>query len=198
MLSYFCSLGLLPLRPLRGKLVNWDTLVVDSKSEHREPARCLLRIFIFPNARKTFEPTVAEHQHTPEIEQELGKLAGRKISLTFVPHLLPMIRGILSMIYVSLNNDNISEEIVNIYSRFYRDEKFVRILPGPILPETRNVYASNYCDLSLKWDARNNRLIIISVLDNLVKGAAGQAVQNMNLMLGFKEEQGLETVPLRP
>jgi N-acetyl-gamma-glutamyl-phosphate reductase len=90
------------------------------------------------------------------------------------------------------------EEIRDIYREFYREEKFVRLLPPSLLAETRNVYAANYCDLSLKWDRRKNRLIILSALDNLVKGAAGQAVQNMNLMLGFKEEEGLEAVPLRP
>lgn len=192
-------LGLLPLT-VREELVNWDTLVVDSKSGASGAGRVPSQNLHFPECSENFRAyRVAEHQHTPEMEQELGKLAGRKISFTFVPHLLPMIRGILSTIYVSLNNDKISiEEIINIYNGFYRDEKFVRVLPVPFLPETRNVYASNYCDLSLKWDARNNRLIIISALDNLVKGAAGQAVQNMNLMLGFKEEQGLEMVPLRP
>lgn len=191
-------LGLLPLA-VKGELLDWDTLVVDAKSGASGAGRLPSQGLHFPETSENFRAyRVAEHQHTPEMEQELGKLAGRKVSFTFVPHLLPMIRGILSTIYVSLNAKMTAEEIVNIYREFYNTEKFVRVLPEPFLPETRNVYAGNYCDLSIKWDVRNSRLIIVSAIDNLVKGAAGQAVQNMNLMLGFKEEQGLETVPLRP
>ncbi|MGI6318868.1 MAG: N-acetyl-gamma-glutamyl-phosphate reductase [Firmicutes bacterium] len=191
-------LGLLPLA-IRGNLADWDTLVVDAKSGTSGAGRVPSQNLHYPECSENFRAyRVAGHQHTPEMEQELGKLVGRKVSFTFVPHLLPMIRGILSTIYLSLNAEITEEEITGIYSGFYANEKFVRVLPATILPETRNVYAGNYCDLSLKLDTRNNRLIIISAIDNLVKGAAGQAVQNMNLMLGFKEEQGLEMVPLRP
>ncbi len=191
-------LGLLPLA-VKGDLVNWGTLVVDAKSGTSGAGRVPSQNLHFPECAENFRAyRVAGHQHTPEMEQELGKLAGRKVSFTFVPHLLPMIRGILSTIYLSLNKEIAEEEIFGIYSAFYSNEKFVRVLPAPFLPETRNVYASNYCDLALKLDVRNNRLIVVSAIDNLVKGAAGQAVQNMNLLLGLKEEQGLEIIPLRP
>ncbi len=191
---------ILALAPLAARgVVDWDTLVIDAKSGTSGAGKSPSQMLHFPECAENFRAyRVAEHQHTPEMEQELGKLAGRKVSFTFVPHLLPMIRGILSTIYTRLTVNMTEEEIRDIYREFYREEKFVRLLPPSLLAETRNVYAANYCDLSLKWDRRKNRLIILSALDNLVKGAAGQAVQNMNLMLGFKEEEGLEAVPLRP
>ncbi|RJX24225.1 MAG: N-acetyl-gamma-glutamyl-phosphate reductase [Dethiobacter sp.] len=191
---------ILALAPLAARgVVDWDTLVVDAKSGTSGAGRVPSQVLHFPECAENFRAyRVAQHQHTPEMEQELSKLGGRKVSFTFVPHLLPMIRGILSTIYTGLTVPITEEEILDMYRDFYREEKFVRLLPPPLLVETRNVYASNYCDLSIRWDSRNNRLIILSALDNLVKGAAGQAVQNMNLMLGFKEEKGLEMVPLRP
>ncbi len=191
---------ILALAPLAArKIVDWDTLIADAKSGTSGAGRTPSQALHYAECTENFRAyRVAEHQHTPEMEQELGRLAGQKISFTFVPHLLPMIRGILSTIYTGLNVETTEEEIRNVYREFYRNESFVRILPSPFLPETRNVYASNYCDLSVKWDPRKNRLIIISAIDNLVKGAAGQAVQNMNLMLGFKEEEGLKAIPLRP
>lgn len=191
---------ILALAPLAAKgLVDWDTLVIDAKSGASGAGRVPSQTLHFSECAENFRAyKVAEHQHTPEMEQELSKLAGQKVSFTFVPHLLPMIRGILSTIYTGLTVKITEEEIREIYQEFYRGEKFVRVLPSTLLVETRNVYASNYCDLSLKWDSRQNRLIILSAVDNLVKGAAGQAVQNMNLMLGFKEEQGLNMIPLRP
>ena len=191
---------ILALAPLATKgLVDWDTLVVDAKSGTSGAGRLPSPTLHFPECAENFRAyKVAEHQHTPEMEQELGRLAKRKVSFTFVPHLLPMIRGILSTIYTRLTDKITEEEIREIYQEFYRRESFVRLLPPHLTAETRNVYGSNYCDLSLKWDARQKRLIILSALDNLVKGAAGQAVQNMNLMLGFEEEQGLKAIPLRP
>jgi len=190
-------LGLAPL-VARG-IVDWDTLIVDAKSGTSGAGRVPSPNLHFPECAENFRAyRVARHQHTPEMEQELSRLAGREVRITFVPHLLPMIRGILSTIYARLTVTVDEEELRELYRDFYREEKFVRVLPPPLLAETRNVYASNYCDLSLSWDSRNKRVIILSALDNLVKGAAGQAVQNMNLMLGFEEEKGLKTVPLRP
>ena len=190
-------LGLAPLAA-RG-ILDWETLVVDAKSGTSGAGRVPSQGLHYPECTENFRAyRAAEHQHTPEIEQELGKLAGQEVEFTFVPHLLPMIRGILSTIYVKLKVKMDEKEIQDIYGEFYGNEQFVRLMPPPLLPETRNVYASNYCDLGLKWDSRNNRLIILSVIDNLVKGAAGQAVQNMNIMLGIKESKGLDMIPLRP
>ncbi len=191
---------ILGLAPLAAQgVVDWETLVVDAKSGTSGAGRVPSPMLHFSECAENFRAyRVAGHQHTPEMEQELGKLAGQKITLTFVPHLLPMVRGILSTIYLRLTVKIEEAEIREIYREFYRKEKFVRVLPASIMPETRNVYGSNYCDLACKWDQRTGRLIILSALDNLVKGAAGQAIQNMNLMLGLQEEQGLQLVPLRP
>lgn len=191
---------LLALAPVAGEdLLNWNSLVVDSKSGTSGAGRVPSPVLHFPECSENFRAyRVAEHQHTPEMEQELGRLAGRKVTFTFVPHLVPMVRGILSTIYVQLTKKMKEEEIRNIYSNYYSECKFVRLLPPSLVPETRHVYGSNYCDISLKYDRRTDRLIIISVIDNLVKGAAGQAVQNMNLVLGFEEGRGLDIVPIRP
>jgi N-acetyl-gamma-glutamyl-phosphate reductase len=190
-------LGLAPLAA-RG-LLRPDTLVVDSKSGTSGAGKVPSPGLHFTECTENFRAyKVASHQHTPEMEQELSRLQGQQFSFTFVPHLVPMIRGILSTMYLKLDADLEEEEIWDIYRDFYEGERFVRVLPLSMFPETRNVYGSNYCDLALKWDAGTRRLIVLSALDNLVKGAAGQAVQNMNLMLGLPEEQGLGIVPLRP
>jgi len=190
-------LGLAPLAA-RG-LLEQDTLVVDSKSGTSGAGKVPSQTLHFSECTENFRAyKVARHQHTPEMEQELGKLRGKEFVFTFVPHLVPMIRGILSTMYLKIEKDLPEEKIREIYAEFYEGEKFVRLLPPAMFPETRNVYGSNYCDLALQWDRRTGRLIVLSALDNLVKGAAGQAVQNMNLMLGLPEEQGLKAVPLRP
>lgn len=141
---------------------------------------------------------VGEHRHTPEIEQELAKLAGHDLTVSFTPHLLPVNRGILSTIYATLKQDLSSQQVSDMYSSFYKEERFVRLCRPGIIPATQYVRGSNYCDIGFKVDPRTGRIIIISVIDNLVKGAAGQAVQNMNLVCGFDEAMGLETVPLFP
>ncbi len=190
-------LGLAPLAAR--KLLGSGRLVADSKSGTSGAGKVPSPGLHFTECTENFRAyKAADHQHTPEMEQELSRLQGQQLSFTFVPHLVPMIRGILSTIYVKLEADLAEEELWAIYRDFYAGEKFVRVLPPSMYPETRNVYGSNYCDLALKWDKRTGWLIIISALDNLVKGAAGQAIQNMNLMLGLPEEQGLEIVPQRP
>ncbi len=191
---------LLALAPLaRKKLIRWETLVVDAKSGTSGAGRNPSQLLHFPECAENFRAyRVAVHQHTPEMEQELGRLAGEKVCFTFVPHLLPMIRGILSTIYLQLNTDLQEEDLWRLYEEFYRDEKFVRLFAPPLLVETKYVYGSNYCALSLRKDRRTGKVIIFSAIDNLVKGAAGQAVQNMNIMLGFAEAKGLEMLPLRP
>lgn len=191
---------ILPLAPLALKgLIKWETLIVDSKSGASGAGRTPSQGLHFPECTENFRAyRVAEHQHTAEMEQELGKLAGEKIVFTFVPHLVPMIRGILSTSYLELSEELLEEEVYDLYKSFYDDEIFVRLLPPSSYPETKYVYGSNYCDIYLKYDGRTKRMIVISAIDNLVKGAAGQAVQNMNIMLGFAEDKGLRIAPLRP
>ncbi|MCX5909167.1 MAG: Asd/ArgC dimerization domain-containing protein, partial [Deltaproteobacteria bacterium] len=120
------------------------------------------------------------------------------ITITFTPHLVPMKRGIFSTVYAQLSNPLSEKEILEMYRAFYATEKFVRVRPGNLLPNTADVIGSNYCDLGVKVDQRNNRLILLSAIDNLVKGASGQAVQNMNVMLGLEESLGVNVVPLYP
>ncbi len=134
---------------------------------------------------------VAVHQHTPEIQMALEAVINRQVQLTFVPHLLPITRGIYTTIYGELTREVSEEEINELYKKFYSDAPFVRILKN--VPEIKNVNYTNYCDIGLKVDPSNNKLVVLSTIDNLVKGAAGQAVQNMNIMSGFPETEGLLT-----
>lgn len=191
---------ILALAPaLRHKLVDPHSIIADSKSGVSGAGRSAVLSSLFAEVSENFKAyKVTEHRHTPEIEQELSFLAGEKISLTFTPHLVPMKRGILSTIYATLAKPISEREIYAVYEQFYLNEKFIRLRPGDLLPSTADVCGSNYCDIGLKVDQRNNRLIIISAIDNLVKGASGQAVQNMNLMMGWEESLGLEVIPLYP
>ena len=146
---------------------------------------------------------MANHRHTPEIEEQLGYAAGKEIMINFTPHLVPMNRGILVTEYASLvrkadGSLPTYEEIKAVYDKYYKDEKFVRVLEKDVLPETKWVEGSNYVDVNFKIDERTGRIIMMGALDNVVKGAAGQAVQNMNLMFGLKESEGLELVPMFP
>ena len=191
-------LALAPLARQEG-MINWNSLVVDAKSGTSGAGRVPSPVLHFPECTENFRAyRVAVHQHSGEMEQELGKLIGCSAAFTFVPHLVPMVRGILSTIYVETASAVQEEDIRELYGNCFSDEYFVRLLPHGLFPETRNVYGSNFCDLGLQWDKRTGRLIVLSALDNLVKGAAGQAVQNMNIMLGYSENRGLQLVPLRP
>lgn len=134
---------------------------------------------------------IATHRHTSEIEQELSNIAGEKIMLSFTPHLIPQKRGILATIYMNLNGVHTVEEVQNIYKEYYKDEYFVRVKNLGELPETKHVAGSNFVDIGVCVDKRLNRAVIVSAIDNIVKGAAGQAVQNMNLMFGLSENTGL-------
>jgi len=187
-------LALAPL--LKEQLICVDNLIIDAKSGVSGAGREPKQAFHFPECTENFKAyRVASHQHTPEIEQELGLLAGKDLKVTFTPHLVPMIRGILSTIYLKPVKTKTESELGALFKSFYSKSSFVRILEPPALPETRLVRGSNYCDIALKIDQRTNRLIVISAIDNLVKGAAGQAVQNMNIMLGLAEDTGLEQIP---
>ena len=138
------------------------------------------------------------HRHTAEMLQELGAAAGQAVTVSFTPHLLPVDRGILSTIYASLTSEGKTADLQALYEQTYDDEPFVRVLPAGVPPATQHVRGSNCCDLSLQKDARTGRLIVMSAIDNIVKGASGQAVQNMNLMNGFPETIGLMGAPLFP
>ncbi len=191
---------ILALAPaLRHRMIDPRTIIADSKSGVSGAGRSAVLSSMFTEVSENFKAyKVTEHRHTPEMEQELSRVAGEKITITFTPHLVPMKRGILSTIYAALQDAPSENEIVESYRKFYAPEKFVRIHPSDLLPGTGDVFGSNYCDIGLKVDKRNNRLILFSAIDNLVKGASGQAVQNMNLMLGLEESTGLDIIPVFP
>lgn len=186
------ALGLMPA--LKKGLIKPDGIIIDSKSGVTGAGRSLTQGTHFPDTNEAFAAYKAgAHRHTPEIEQTLSELAGREIRVTFVPHLLPVNRGIESTIYAE--TDCPLEEIYGEYTAAYKDEKFVRMMPLGEYANLKNVRCSNYCDISLHADPHTKRLIISSVIDNMVKGAAGQAIQNMNIRLGIAEATGLDTVP---
>lgn len=191
---------ILALAPaLRQRLIDPGTIIADSKSGVSGAGRSAALTSMFAEVSESFKAyKVAEHRHTPEIEQELSRISGEKITITFTPHLVPMKRGILSTIYAQIKGPVSEKGFEEVYKTFYAQERFVRVRPRDLLPNTADVMGSNYCDIGLRVDQRNNRLILLSAIDNLVKGASGQAIQNMNLMLGLEESLGLELVPLYP
>lgn len=190
-------LGLAPA--LKNRLLDVKTIIADSASGVSGAGRDPQIGSLFCEVDGGFKAyKVGQHRHTPEIEQELNELAGEKFAVTFTPHLLPVKRGILSTIYASLKTDISLPELHSLYMSFYAEEKFVRVCPPGVFPNIASVCGSNFCDIGLTVDARTKRAIIISAIDNLVKGAAGQAVQNMNILCGNKEDAGLQTAPLYP
>ena len=190
-------LGLAPL--LKAGIIDPDTLVVDSKSGASGAGRLAQTGTLFCEVTEGFKAyKVGEHRHTPEMEQEISLLSQRPVTISFTPHLLPISRGILSTIYAKLSKSVTDPAVGELYSNFYQDESFVRLCGSGHFPATQFVRGSNFCDIGFKVDKRTGRIIILSAIDNLVKGAAGQAVQNMNLMCGFPETKGLNIVPLYP
>jgi N-acetyl-gamma-glutamyl-phosphate reductase len=185
---------LLALKPLLAEgAVETEDIIVDAKSGVSGAGRSPKQPFHFPECTENFKAyRVPGHQHTPEIEQELSSVAGVPITLTFTPHLVPMVRGILSTIYLRVNSNLSEDALWAIYEKHYKQEPFIRLLPSPELPETKHVSGTNFCDIAIRLDKRTGRLIVLSTIDNLVKGAAGQAVQNMNIMMGWPEEAGLK------
>lgn len=185
-------------------LIDADTLIVDAKSGTSGAGRGAKVNNLYCEVNENMKAySIASHRHTPEIEEQLGYAAGRKITVSFTPHLVPMNRGILATEYASLikNPDGSypdAEKIRSVYEKYYGREKFIRLLKPGVFPETKWVEGSNYVDINFKIDERTGRIIMLGALDNLVKGAAGQAVQNMNLMFGLAESEGLELVPLFP
>lgn len=180
-------------------IIDMSTLIIDAKSGTSGAGRGAKVQNLFCEVNENMKAYgVAAHRHTPEIEEQLGYASGEKVVLNFTPHLVPMNRGILATEYASLKKDVTYEEVKAIYDKYYADEKFVRVLEKDVCPETRWVEGSNYVDVNFKIDKRTGRIILMGAMDNLVKGAAGQAVQNMNLMFGLKESEGLELVPVFP
>ena len=186
-----CSiLGTYPV--LKSGLGNPKNIIVDAKSGVTGAGRGLGLAYHFCECTENTKAyKVATHRHTSEIEQELSKAAGEEVMISFTPHLIPQKRGILATIYVNLNKPCTTEELVKTYKDFYKDEFFVRVLDAGKLPETKHVAGSNFVDIGIVVDERLNRAVIVSALDNIYKGAAGQAVQNMNLMFGLDEKTGI-------
>lgn len=184
---------LLALAPIiKEGIADTGSIIIDSKSGISGAGRKSVESY-FKSEHPNMRPynIAGGHRHIPEIEQELSNLAGNKITVTFTPHILPVERGMLSTIYVNLTGKTLDADIDKIYDKWYGREQFVRVLPKGKIPEIRNVLATNMCEIGYKVDERTNRLVIVSAIDNLVKGASGQAVQNMNIMYGLNEKEGL-------
>ncbi len=191
------ALALAPL--LRERLIDPATLIIDSKSSASGAGRAAKVDSLFCEVNEGFKAYgVTKHRHTPEIEQTLSDLAGAPVVVNFTPHLLPINRGILSTCYADLREKTDTARLVALFAEYYRGEPFVRVQPQGSLPNVAWVRGGNQCDLGVVVDPRTHRVIVVSAIDNLVKGAAGQALQNMNLMLGFPETAGLDVVPLYP
>lgn len=186
-------LGVAPL--LKKGIVETKKIIIDSKSGVSGAGRNAKIDLIYTEVNENFKAyNVFKHRHTPEIKQEMDKLSKSDINVIFTPHLLPINRGILSTIYLDIKNilkNQITEEnLYEIYSEFYKDEYFIRITKE--LPEIKNVKNSNICEIGIRYDKEYGNIIIVSAIDNLIKGAGGQAVQSMNIMFGIKESEGLE------
>lgn len=185
-------------------LIDPQTLIIDAKSGTSGAGRGAKVNNLYCEVNENIKAYgVAKHRHTPEIEEQLGYAAGKEILVNFTPHLVPMNRGILVTEYATLTKKADGslptyEEIRAVYDKYYADEYFVRVLEKNVCPETKWVEGSNFVDVNFKIDERTGRIIMMGALDNIVKGAAGQAVQNMNLMFGLDEKEGLELVPMFP
>lgn len=188
---------LLPLLPLvKEKLVDPTSIIADSKSGVSGAGRSANQTTHYCHVNESFKAyNVGGHRHTPEMEENISLAAGRPVSITFVPHLLPMARGMASTVYVTLSPGVDTKQIRFCMESYYRERPFVRLLPDGCFPDTLQVKGTNFCDIGWMIDPGSGKLILLSVIDNLVKGAAGQAVQNMNLMLGLSESAGLTGIP---
>lgn len=193
-----CStLAVYPLA--KERLIDMDTLIIDAKSGVSGAGRGAKLDNLYCEVNESCKAYgVAGHRHTPEIEEQLSYAAGRPVMLNFTPHLIPMNRGILITAYASLSKNVTYEEVKAVYDSYYKEELFVRVLEQDVCPQTRWVEGSNYVDVNFKIDERTGRIIIMGAMDNMVKGAAGQAVQNMNLMFGLPENTGLKLIPVFP
>jgi len=190
-------IGLIPL--VKNGLIAHEGIVVDSKSGVSGAGRDVVLESLFCEVNEGVKAyKIFAHRHTPEIDQELSQVARKEMRVTFVPHLIPMDRGILSTLYVHLKKKMKTDELLNAFHDFYRGEPFVRIYPKGKLPDTKDVRGSNFCDIGVAVNEPDDRAVVVTAIDNLVKGASGEAVQNMNIMLGYPETMGLELLPLVP
>ena len=180
-------------------IIDMKTLIVDAKSGTSGAGRGAKVPNLFCEVNENMKAYgVATHRHTPEIEEQLGYAAGEEIVLNFTPHLVPMNRGILATAYGTLTKEVTAQEVKAVYDKYYGKEYFVRVMEPGQVPQTRWVEGSNFVDVNVKVDPRTKRVIMMGAMDNLVKGAAGQAVQNMNIMFGLSEQEGLRLVPMVP
>jgi N-acetyl-gamma-glutamyl-phosphate reductase len=192
-------LGLAPLIKQDMAIADPASIIIDSKSGVTGAGRSPALAYHYPEANEGLMAyKIGTHRHTPEIEQELSVLAGKPVTVSFTPHLIPMNRGILTTIYARLTENTDTTALHARYEEFYKHEPFVRVLPLGQSPNVRNVRGSNFCDIGVTADPRTGRAVVVSAIDNLVKGAAGQAVQNMNLMMAFEETTGLANAGLFP
>ena len=196
----YTTCSILTIYPLvKEGIIDPDSIIIDAKSGMSGAGRGAKVANLFCEVNESMKAYgVGTHRHTPEIEEQLGYAAGKDIKLIFTPHLVPMNRGILVTSYADLKKDVTYEDVKAAYDKYYKDEYFVRVLDKDVCPETRWVEGSNYVDVNFKIEPRTNRIIMMGALDNLVKGAAGQAVQNMNLLFGLPENTGLKQVPMFP
>ena len=196
----FPTCSFLAVYPLvKEGLVDPNTLIIDAKSGTSGAGRGAKMDNLYCEVNESIKAYgVGTHRHTPEIEEQLSYAAGKPVTISFTPHLVPMNRGILVTAYASLNGKVTEEEARAAYEKYYRDEYFVRLLEPGAVPQTRWVEGSNFADVNFKIDPRTGRVVMMGAIDNMVKGAAGQAVQNMNLMFGLPEETGLKQIPMFP
>lgn len=193
-----CSfLSIYPL--VKEGLIDSNSIIIDAKSGTSGAGRGAKVDNLFCEVNENIKAYgVASHRHTPEIEEQLSYAAGEPVLINFTPHLVPMQRGILVTAYANLKKEVSYEEVKAVYDKYYEKERFVRVLEKDVCPQTKWVEGSNYVDVNFKLDARTKRVIMMGAMDNLVKGAAGQAVQNMNLMFGLPEDEGLRLAPMFP
>ena len=193
----YTTCSILSIYPLvKEGLIDPKSIIVDAKSGTTGAGRGAKVANLFCEVNENIKAYgVTTHRHTPEIEEQLSYAADEDVVINFTPHLVPMQRGILVTAYANLTKDVTYDEVKAVYDKYYKDEKFIRVLDKDLCPETRFVANSNYTDINFKIDERTGRIVMMGALDNLVKGAAGQAVQNMNIMFGLPEETGIDLVP---
>ncbi|MCJ7855026.1 N-acetyl-gamma-glutamyl-phosphate reductase [Lachnospiraceae bacterium NSJ-143] len=196
----YTTCSILSLRPLVAEgLIDLDSIIIDAKSGVSGAGRSLALSNMFDECNESVKAyKIASHRHTPEIEEQLGYAAGRNITLSFTPHLIPMNRGILATCYAKLSREVSYAQVKAVYEKHYGSEYFIRLTKEGVFPETRWVKGSNFVDIGFKIDERTGRIVVVGAIDNLVKGAAGQAVQNMNILFGLDEKTGLELAPIFP
>ncbi|NQT57530.1 MAG: N-acetyl-gamma-glutamyl-phosphate reductase [Bacteroidetes bacterium] len=196
----YTTCSILTLAPLlKAGLIDPETIIIDAKSGISGAGRAAKTGSLYAESNESVKAYgVASHRHTPEIEEQLSTLSGSDITISFTPHLIPMNRGILITAYATPKPGVTGQDITDAYHAAYNNEYFIRLLPTGVFPETRWVKGSNFCDIGYTLDTRTNRLIMGGAIDNLVKGASGQAVQNMNIMFCLKEQTGIDSLPIFP